>query len=63
MVAVTILGVALSVILTVRETPEVDVPSWVTGWGWVLLLGTLSFAAVATGVMGVLMICGLLKRN
>ena len=63
LVAVTILGVALSVILTVRETPEVDVPSWVTAWGWVLLLGTLSFAAVATGVMGVLMICGLLKRN
>ena len=34
LVAVTILGVALSVILSVRDTPEVHVPGWVTNWGW-----------------------------
>ena len=52
LLAVTILGVALSVIVAVRNTPEVYVPSWVTEWGWWLLLGTLSAAAVATAVMG-----------
>ena len=52
LVAVTILGVALSVILSVRDTPEVSVPGWVTNWGWILLLVTLSIASVATAVMG-----------
>ena len=54
LVAVTILGVALSVILALRNTPEVNVPSWVTNWGWWLLLGTMSIASVATALMGVL---------
>ena len=48
LVAVTILGVTLSVIFAVRNTPEVYVPGWVTNWGWWLLLGTLSIASVAT---------------
>ena len=52
LVAVTILGVALSVILTMRNTPEVQVPNWVTNWGWIVLLLTLSFASVATAIMG-----------
>ena len=52
LVAVTILGVALSVILSMRNTPEVQVPGWVTDWGWVILLFTLSIASVATAVMG-----------
>ena len=51
-VAVTILGVALSVIVAMRNTPEVYVPGWVTNWGWWLLLGTLSIASVATAFMG-----------
>ena len=32
LVAVTILGAALSIILSLRNTPEASVPSWVTGW-------------------------------
>ena len=52
LVAVTILGVALSVILAMRDTPEVQVPDWVTDRGWWLLLGTLSFASLATAAMG-----------
>ena len=52
LVAVTILGVALSVIVAMRNTPEVYVPGWVTNWGWWLLLGTLSIASVATAFMG-----------
>ena len=52
LVAVTILGVALSVILSMRHTPEVQVPGWVTNWGWILLLVTLSIASIATAVMG-----------
>lgn len=61
LVAVTILGVALSVILSVRDTPEVQVPGWVTDWGWVLLLVTLSAASVATAVMGGLAVWRLFK--
>lgn len=52
LVAVTILSVALSVILSVRDTPEVSVPGWVTNWGWILLLVTLSIASLATAAMG-----------
>ena len=52
LVAVTILGAALSIILSLRNTPEATVPSWVTGWGWIVLLFTLSFAGAATALMG-----------
>lgn len=61
LVAVTILGVALTVILTMRDTPEVNVPSWVTNWGWILLLVTLSAASGATAFMGALAAWRLLK--
>ena len=53
LVAVTILGAALSIILSLRNTPEASVPSWVTGWGWIVLLFTLSFAGAATALIGV----------
>ena len=56
LVAVTILGVALTTILSVRDTPEVAVPSWVTDWAWIILLFTLGIATITTGVMGVVMI-------
>ena len=52
LVAVTILSVALSVIVSGRDTPEVYVPSWVTNWGWILLMTTLSAATVSTAIMG-----------
>ena len=52
LVAVTILGVALTVIVSGSDIPEVYVPTWVRNWGWKVLLGTLSAAAVATGLMG-----------
>ena len=63
LLAVTILGVVLTLILGVREIPTVTVPSWVTSWGWILLLSTLSIATVATFAMGVLMIWRLLSRK
>lgn len=52
LVAVTILGVTLSVIVGLRSTPEVQIPTWMTNWGWLLLLVTLSFACLATAAMG-----------
>ena len=52
LVAVTILGVAIAVIVSVRDTPEVSVPSWVTGWGWILLMCTLTIATAATAAIG-----------
>ena len=56
LLAVTILGVALSVIVNGSDIPEVYVPTWVREWGWKLLLGTLSFAAVTTGLVGLVMV-------
>ena len=53
LVAVTILGVAFALILGVRGTPDVEVPDWVTDWGWILLLVTLSLATLATAFVGV----------
>ena len=52
LVAVTILGVAIAVIVSVRDTPEASVPSWVTGWGWILLMCTLTIATAATAAIG-----------
>ena len=53
LVAVTILGVVVLLILGAQDTPAGRVPSWVTKWGWMLLLATLSFAGFSTAVMGV----------
>lgn len=53
LVAVTILGVAITLILGVRGTPNIEVPAWVTDWGWILLLATLSLATLATAFVGV----------
>ena len=63
LLAVTILGVSVSVILSVRDTPTVAVPSWVTSWGWILLLSTLSIATVSTAAMGVVIVWRLLNRK
>jgi len=52
LVAVTILGVAIALILNVRDIPNIGVPGWVTNWGWILLLVTLSLATLATAFVG-----------
>ena len=62
LVAVTILGVSLTVILSVRDIPSVDVPGFVTDWGWILLLISLSVATVATALMGAAMVVWTVKR-
>ena len=54
LVAVTILGASISLILSVRDTPEVSVPNWVTDWGWILLMFTLGLATVTTAFIGVI---------
>lgn len=63
LIAVTILGVALTVIVTGSDTPETYVPFWVRNWGWKVLLGTISFAAVATGVIGCITVAGIAYRT
>ena len=62
LIAVTILAVALTVIVTGSDVPEKHVPLWVRDWGWKVLLGTLSFAAVATGVIGCITVFGIAIR-
>ena len=53
LVAATLLGVVITLILSVRDTPQIEVPAWVTDWGWILLMGTLCAATVATAWIGV----------
>ena len=63
LVAVTILGVALSVIVSGYDIPQAFVPSWVKDWGWALLLFTLCIATTTTALMGGLTAWRLLKRG
>ena len=63
LIAVTILGVALMVIVTGSDMPEKDVPMWVRSWGWKVLLGTISFAALATGLVGVVTVADVFMRT
>ncbi len=63
LVAVTILGVSLTVILSVRDVPAVTVPSWVRTWGWGLLLSTLSLAALSTAAVGFLTALRVLRQK
>ena len=63
LIAVTILGVALTIVVTGSDTPETYVPTWVRDWGWKVLLGTLSFAASVTGVIGLIIVGGLAWRT
>ena len=54
LVAVTILGVSVTLILNIARSSDLEEANWVTDWAWVLLLVTLSIATVATAAMGVL---------
>lgn len=63
LIAVTILGVALSVVVTGSDLPEREVPMWVRNWGWKVLLGTLSFGAAVTGVVGLITVADIFWRT
>ena len=54
LVAVTILGVAIATIVSLRNVEGAAVPLWVTAWGWALLLVTLVGAVLATSAVAVL---------
>ena len=54
LVAVTILGVSLTVMLDVHRVPKEAVSPWITEWGWILVFSTISIATVATAVFGAL---------
>ena len=63
LIAVTILGVALMVIVTGSDMPEKEVPMWVRSRGWKVLLGTISFAAFANGLVGVFTVADVFMRT
>ena len=54
LVAVTILGVSIALILNVGQSLDARTHSWVANWGWGVLLVTLSIATITTAAMGVL---------
>lgn len=53
LVAVTILGVVIVIILNVSKEGTQPVPEWITEGAWKVLFGTLCFAAIATGLVGI----------
>ena len=63
LVAVTILSVALTVVVSGSDLPEVYIPTWVRDWGWKVLLGTISFAAAITGAVGITTVGGIAWRT
>ena len=63
LVAVTILGVAISIILNVRDVSGVEVPNWVSVSGWISLVVTLSIATLTTAAIGPLMVWRLWNRK
>ena len=62
LVAITILRVALTVIVAGSDVPETYVPTWVRDWGWKVLLGSLSFGAAMTGIVGIVTVLALGAR-
>ena len=52
LLAVTILGVSLTVIFDVSDTPTNLVPGWIQQWGWILIFLTISIATISTAVFG-----------
>lgn len=52
LVAATLLGVVVTLLLTFRDTPAAEVPPWVTEWGWRWLIAVISVATVITAGMG-----------
>ena len=63
LVAVTILGVALGLILNVSDTYIAYVPRWAITFGWVMFLITLCVACAATALMGAVMIFRLWRKK
>ena len=63
LVAVTILGVAISTILNVRDVSDFEAPNWVTITGWIALVVTLSIATLTTAAIGPLMVWRLWNRK
>ena len=62
LIAITILGVALMVIVTGSDIPEREVPMWVRDWGWIVLLVTLSIAAIIVAVVGLVTVAAIFWR-
>lgn len=62
LVAATLLGVMLSLLLTFKDTPSASVPDWVTGWGWVLMLIFIGIASLATGGIGLAIVIRFISR-
>ncbi len=51
LVAATLLGVSLAILLSVGTTHAGAIPLWVTGWVWGILLSVISFAALAVAAI------------
>jgi len=66
LVAATLLGAMLTLLMGVRDTPISQVPQWVTGRGWVLivsLIGMATFGVFLVGLSAVLSFFGFRRQR
>lgn len=63
LVAATLLSVAISVILNSREISPATVPTWVTDWGWIIIVASLGALGVFMIAVGALTVWYFLKGN
>lgn len=52
LLATSLLGVSLAILLSVRNNNIGNIPSWVGDWAWGILLAELGFAALVVTVIG-----------
>lgn len=63
LVAATLLGVMVTLLLSFKDTPAASVPSWVTGWGWVMMLTFIGIAGLATAGIGIAVVYQFLRNT
>ena len=63
LVATTLLGVSLAILLSIRTDNIGDIPSWVTDWVWGILLTVLSLSALAVAAIGFATAVRLVRRR
>ena len=63
LVATTLLGVSLAILLSVRNNNIGNIPDWVGDWAWGFLLAELGFAALVATVAGAIAVMRLGNRR
>ncbi len=63
LVATTLLGVSLAILVSVRDNNIGNIPDWVGDWAWAILLAELGFAVLIATVAGAIAVMRLVSRK